>query len=484
MNNTMKTSLKIILMVMVLLSLSGLVTFANSDVALVLDGKKVETDVPPIIVEGRTLVPYRALIESMGGTVYWEEKASMATAILGNKKVQLTVNNKTAFVNGVRQDLDVPPTIKDGGVLIPVRFVLENLDCKVNWDDKTRSVLIESPPKLQANKISNIGYEEKDGLYRIIATGVSEDLHVSSFSYDSPERFGVNIKGAVLAQGVGSIQVSNAIISGVRFSQFDAETVRIVVDLKEKVAGRLSFSSDGSQLYIDFEKVADTGQGSAGTTDPGQSDQSGLAKGLPELDWKAKGKIVVLDPGHGGKDPGAAGKIDGKTVLVEKTLNLEIALLVNELLKEAGANVTILRDKDVWIELYERPEIANKMKADLYVSVHNNGYDSSTLPNGVEVLYYDKVGSEEYGVTSKQLAQFIQDELYPRTGLKDRGIKSSPHLAVLNKTLMPAVIIEGGFLSNPDDLAVMLKDDYKQNYAMAAATGITKALNYWVAQEK
>ncbi len=128
--------------------------------------------------------------------------------------------------------------------------------------------------------------------------------------------------------------------------------------------------------------------------------------------------------------------------------------------------------------LYSRPEAANAMNADLLVSIHNNSAETST-PNGAEVLYYDKVGTEAYGITSKELAACIQKELILETGLKDRGIIDCPHLAVLNKSLMPAVIIEGGFLSNPNDLQVMLTEEFKEGYAVAAARGIINALNAW-----
>ena len=89
------------------------------------------------------------------------------------------------------------------------------------------------------------------------------------------------------------------------------------------------------------------------------------------------------------------------------------------------------------------------------------------------------MGIESYGITSKELAAYIQKELVAEIGLKDRGIINCPHLAVLNKSLMPAVIIEGGFLSNPDDLAVMLTEEFKEAYAVAAARGIINSLNAW-----
>jgi len=197
---------------------------------------------------------------------------------------------------------------------------------------------------------------------------------------------------------------------------------------------------------------------------------------IPELDWRAAGKHIVIDAGHGGNDPGASGYKNGRLVIIEKELNLSIALRLYDLLKEAGANVTLLRDKDVTMSLYSRPEAANILNADLLVSVHNNSANSAK-PNGTEVLYYNKIGEEDYGFTSEKVASYIQRELVPETGLKDRGIIDSPHLAVLNKSLMPAVIIEGGFLSNADDLEVMLTDEFREAYAVAAAKGVINALN-------
>ena len=199
---------------------------------------------------------------------------------------------------------------------------------------------------------------------------------------------------------------------------------------------------------------------------------------MPELDWRATGKLIAIDAGHGGKDPGAAGKINGREVIVERDLNLAIALRLNQLLSSAGASTVLLRDSDITMSLYSRPEAANALNADLLISVHNNSAETAT-PNGTEVLYYDKVGTESYGITSKEVAAFMQKELVLETGLKDRGIINCPHLAVLNKSLMPAVIIEGGFLSNPDDLQVMLTDEFKEAYAVAAARGIINALNSW-----
>ena len=167
---------------------------------------------------------------------------------------------------------------------------------------------------------------------------------------------------------------------------------------------------------------------------------------IPELDWRASGKHIVIDVGHGGSDSGALAKYNG-TVIYEKDLNLSIALRIYEFLQKQGQMLAILRDKDVYMTLYSRPEAANTLNADLLVSIHNNSATTSA-PNGTEVLYYNKEDEKKYIWFHKpEVAELIQKEVSKRNRLKDRGIKDCPHL-VLNKSLMPAVIIEGGFLSN------------------------------------
>jgi N-acetylmuramoyl-L-alanine amidase len=145
-------------------------------------------------------------------------------------------------------------------------------------------------------------------------------------------------------------------------------------------------------------------------------------------------------------------------------------------LTEAGANARLLRDSDIYLGLYARPEAANMMNADLLVGIHNNSGETATS-RGTEVLYYTKEGEGSYGLASKDVATMVQKELVAEIGLPDRGIHSRPQLAVLNKSLMPAIIIEGGFLSNREDLSVMLTADFLEDYAIGVARGIINVLN-------
>jgi N-acetylmuramoyl-L-alanine amidase len=265
----------------------------------------------------------------------------------------------------------------------------------------------------------------------------------------------------------------NDIFSAVRFSQFDKDTVRIVVDLDEKVAGKVSFSNDKDRIYIDFDKEQAKEHEELGDI---------TKDGLDVVDWRAASKLVVIDPGHGGNDPGSQAIRNGVEVLNEKDINLDIALRLNRMLKAAGVNTYMLRTEDTSISLYERPAMANAVNGDLYVSVHNNSSPVNPNARGTEVYYYSKECEPDFGLYSKRLAELAYRELCERLGTEGRGVKSEPAYAVLNKTNMPAIIIEGAFLSNNDDLKLMLTDEYRENYALAAAKAIIQVLNESVAE--
>lgn len=112
--------------------------------SLVVDGTNVQTDVPPVIVDGRTLVPVRALFESLGATVGWEESTQTATATKGSTIISMQIGNTTAYVNGIAKTLDVPAQTIEGRTMAPARFVAESLNATVNWDSASDTVKIST----------------------------------------------------------------------------------------------------------------------------------------------------------------------------------------------------------------------------------------------------------------------------------------------------------------------------------------------------
>lgn len=171
---------------------------------------------------------------------------------------------------------------------------------------------------------------------------------------------------------------------------------------------------------------------------------------------------IVIDPGHGGKDPGAYSQT---TQTQEKTIALRTGLLLRDILLSKGYDVTMTRDSDWYPELKDRSKLANEMDADIFVSIHYNSATASA--SGIETFAY-------FTEDNKELAESIQKELISYTGANNRGVKNGNKLIVLNTTKVPAALLELGFLSNPTEAKRILENDYQNTLAQAIASGIDK----------
>jgi N-acetylmuramoyl-L-alanine amidase len=452
------------IVISIIFSLSTFCSMAEfTGVRLIVDGVELITDTPATIVQERTLVPARAVFEAMGGTVEWNEGLREVTILLHRSEIKLTIDSKDAFVEGKLRTLDVPASIIDGRTMVPVRFIAESAGSTVEWDNDNRIVQVTSPGQEQTTELDivDIVVEETDASYNIKVVGNNQINVFKDFILASPDRFVLDIQDATLKNFAAPAIKNSDVIKSVRFSQFEVTAVRVVVDLNDKVPGRISKSDDGQSLVIEFNKKG---------IDPV------VDNGLPELDWRVTNLLVVIDPGHGGKDTGAIAFEDTIDQLYEKEVNLDVALRINELLTAAGVNIKLLRYDDLYIGLQERPALANAMSADLYIGIHTNSSDNLSA-RGIEVLYYTKNTEADYNIFSRHFADIAQAELLKEMGIPDRTVKERPLLAVLNKTIMPAIIVEGGFMSNPDDIQFIKTEAYREKYALAVARSIIVILN-------
>lgn len=167
---------------------------------------------------------------------------------------------------------------------------------------------------------------------------------------------------------------------------------------------------------------------------------------------------VIIDAGHGGKDKGAH---RGSTY--EKNLSLKVALKLEALLKKKGMAVTMTRRSDKFISLTNRAAIANRYRNCVFVSIHFNAH-KSTRYHGVESYYYGTQGSK--------LAAHIHLRLLSRLKIKNRDTRQRKDLAVLRRTLCPAVLIECGYISNYKERKRCNSSSYQYNCARAIADGI------------
>jgi len=119
-------------------------TYAELTTRVVVNGKPLHMDVPPVVVEGRTLVPLRSIFESLGATLVWDEGTNSITGVKSGTRVILFIGSRNAVVNGRAVVLDLAPTIVRGRTMVPVRFIAESLGAEVEWDETTSTVTIRS----------------------------------------------------------------------------------------------------------------------------------------------------------------------------------------------------------------------------------------------------------------------------------------------------------------------------------------------------
>lgn len=225
--------------------------------------------------------------------------------------------------------------------------------------------------------------------------------------------------------------------------------------------------------------------------------------------------ILVIDAGHGGKDPGA---VNGK--YYEKTINLNVALELGKLIEKERSDVQVIytRKTDVFVELYKRADIANKAKANLFISIHTNSTKSKAA-NGAEtyllgveedrtsanlnaaltennaVIYendyethyegYDPNSPEsmiifeflqnEYQSESRKMAILAQDQMTEFGGRPDRGVHQAGYL-VLWKNAMPSILVELGFISNNDECKFLYSADGQHKMAECLKRAFIKYL--------
>ncbi|NBI29783.1 N-acetylmuramoyl-L-alanine amidase [Chengkuizengella marina] len=200
---------------------------------------------------------------------------------------------------------------------------------------------------------------------------------------------------------------------------------------------------------------------------------------------------VVIDAGHGGKDPGALG-VNG---LKEKDVNLDISLKVRNILEERGHEVILTRESDIYISLQDRVKFTNQQNADLFVSIHANAHHDPSVKGSLVIYYNNQYPDEDYPASkamstltpySRTLAQSVLNELIGEAGTKDLGLMSKA-VYVARMGSIPSILVETAFLSNEEDAAKLFEESERQKMAIGIANGVETfvpitfwdALDHW-----
>lgn len=185
--------------------------------------------------------------------------------------------------------------------------------------------------------------------------------------------------------------------------------------------------------------------------------------------------LIMIDPGHGGHDVGT--QSISRPRYQEKSLNLTTANFVNHYLQEMGYRTAMTRCQDVFVSLEKRSQLANEEEATLFVSIHYNSAPSAEA-QGIEIYYYQSSDQKWRTTKSKHLAHTILKHVVKQTAAQSRGIKHGNY-AVIRETQMPAILIEGGFVTNEQEMQ-NLKDP---NYLRRLAWGIAKGIDEYIKRQ-
>ncbi|CAI6081112.1 N-acetylmuramoyl-L-alanine amidase [Cohnella sp. JJ-181] len=504
----MRYWISLLFVVSMLFAAAGFASAAAVTPQLILDGVALTSKEPPALIDNRVMLPIRTVTENLGYTVKFDNATKTVTVASGESVIVMTVGTKKATVNGIETELEAAPIIKQttpatATTMVPLIFVKDNFGADIVWDNKTKSAFIytshagsggtgggdasggtgggsdssgggligvvdEDPA---AGGSTDPGTQPGDGTtvtdpYTNLAAihGIRFENEAVILSYEGeiapvvttltgPDRIVVDVPksdfaadfaqdlfvaGATAKSGTFPV-AGHPVLTQVRYSIFQANTntLRFVLDLSSAYGYEVQNDASAGEFKILLN-------GAAPPVPPTPTD---------------KIYTVVLDAGHGGSDSGAIG-VSGK---YEKNFNLAIILKVQALLAaDPRLKIVMTRSGDTFPSLSDRYNLANSVKADLFLSVHANSNTKNTV-NGTEV-YYTRAESLAFANVVKQYAT-------PATGLADRGVIQKS-LAVTRETKMPAVLFEAGYLSNATEEKKLFAEDFQNRTAAGLAAAV------------
>jgi len=255
---------------------------------------------------------------------------------------------------------------------------------------------------------------------------------VRIFRLTHPDRLVMDVLGMRLQGPIEEELFLEGPVSRLRVSQYDETTTRVVADLRRHVQYRLTDEAGRVVLVMQEPLLA--------------------------------GRILTVDAGHGGVDGGAVGVRRG---ILEKDVNLDIALRLQALLKEAQAEVHMTRVDDTFVDLWSRADLANQTNSDVLVSIHANSAPENAMAMGTET--YVRVGEPD----SERLGAAIQQSLTSALSTVDRGVRPNRYL-IVRRAEMPAALVEVGFLAHPEEEELLAEGWFRQRAAEGIYNGLLR----------
>jgi N-acetylmuramoyl-L-alanine amidase len=314
-------------------------------------------------------------------------------------------------------------------------------------DDNTVSIIVElaseaecvalrsrKNPQLieikRVGKVNEITWNKSPtgGALNIISDGeLREDVRTTVIDL---KHLQIDLESTQFTTQLGNSIPCDGLLKSINLLNSDPHTAALDIEFSSLAVYNIEFSANRHQMTVHIDKSS------------------------------LSGKTIVLDPGHGGLDTGACGKLD----TYEKEINFAVAMRLKVLLEQAGANVILTRTNDTFIGLYERCYLANHLRADIFISIHANSHPNPNI-HGIEIFHYPQ------SVLAHQLAVSVLDKITFMTGLQNLGVKTN-NFVVIRETEMPSILVELGFLSNYSEERLLRTDRFKDNAAIGIFNGI------------
>lgn len=429
----------------------------------------------------------RALVNAAGASLRWDsDNQYVVITFPGPTIISFAIGDPHYLVGPATRTAAFAPFMRDNHAYVPLNDVLRAMKLPLlspvsptaapatPWPLSTAEIappptsppFATPAPTPQPVQVTAVDVQPQPGSVTI-RIAVSGDGAYEWHRLRPPDnRWWIDIQGARLVMPP-SDQIAGDPVSSVRTRQQSADTVRVALSLSAFDQVDVAPSDGGITVTVTNRAVADAPRTGAGTFG-----SNATAMATPVVSPSASGyvapnpNLIVIDPGHGGSDPGT---VRGDTQ--EKTLTLDMAKRVRDLLVARGWQVVMTReaDRDVFApgdsardELQARDDIANSKGARLLISIHVNSYVNSG-PHGVTTYYFK--------ATDLALAQAVNRRIASELGIKSNGVIKDK-LYVINHADMPATLVEAAFISNPDDLALLQSSSWRQKMAQAIADGI------------
>jgi N-acetylmuramoyl-L-alanine amidase len=359
-------------------------------------------------------------------------------------------------------------------------------------------------------RISDIKYWSNPEYTRVVVYG-SNKMGFSSNRLKKdpvtgkPPRLYIDINNASIPKSLfNTIPIADGLLLQARVAQYNTKTVRLVLDIDSMKDHRVFTMENPARLVIDV-----MGEGGKYSDDqPALQAESSGSEPLPlAQQFGLSVQKIVLDAGHGGRDPGAV----GRNGLKEKDVTLALAKRLKPALEGKGYQVLMTRQDDVYVGLEERTAMANDNGADVFISIHTNAARNRKA-RGVETYFLGVAKTREASETamlenaisqqalsdlekilldltrtsnlkqSSVLAESIQDSLYNGLSRKygnttrNLGVKQAGFYVLIGAR-MPAVLVETSFISNPNEEKLLSRKDYRDTVAQSLLNGIMKFVN-------